>query len=410
MSARGYYSSCFNGQARTYVGADLVHVLELKQRYNKVNTGAIAKLLSQLSAEGTQTSTGTNRYEVALRGAGWVRLQWYPEFNGLEVTISDRETHRDDEVPSVRREYEAILRRITPVLQTYGATTVGATTISGLPVPPVGITIYHSVGDRADAVKQMTIDWNALYQTLATEVGEIPTSPAQVDWTKRPPDVQKAREEELAAWKLIDTLPVAQRSAAIKRARDLTERRGQVYVASFDPKKVAWWKSYAAPLFKQWQRFKVDQLGGDRTVADDYIAFAERWQTNWDVYENWKKRLDALRAEATKRGFVVDAPKPTELPTTVWADAADVVKEGAGKVAGGVGDVWKTVKYGVWGALGIGALVAITSVVSNLRSGKDPADKYVEMIRGRGGRAGRTPRKLAGSREQLALASGSEDT
>ena len=269
-------------------------------------------------------------------------------------------------------------------------------------LPYVGLTLYHSVGDRADAVKQMDVDWGALYQSLATEVGEIPRDPSQVDWSKRPPAVQQIREEEVAAWKAIDALPDAQKPAAIKRAQELTQRRGQLYLASFDPKKVAWWKSYASPIFAQWTKFKHEQIGGDRTVADDYISFAERFQTNWDVYENWKKRLDTLRAEALKMGFQVDAPKPTALPTTVWADVADVVESGVSKVASGFGDAWTLVKYGLWGVLGIGAVVALSSVASNLRSGKDPGEKYMELIRTT---RARTPRALSG-RTQLALPAG----
>ena len=269
-------------------------------------------------------------------------------------------------------------------------------------LPYVGLTLYHSVGDRADAVKQMAIDWGALYRTLASEIGEIPHDPREVDWSRRPPAVQQAREEELAAWKAIDTAPQAQKPAAVKHAQELTQRRGQLYLASFDPKKVEWWKSYASPIFAQWQRFKVDQIGGDRTVADDYISFAERFKTNWDVYEDWKKKLDALRAEAKNRGFEVDAPKPTDLPTSVWADAADVVESGVKKVASGVGDVWGIVKWGVIGALGIGAVVALSSVASNLRSGKDPGEKYMELIRTS---RSRSPRALSG-RAQLALSPG----
>lgn len=232
----------------------------------------------------------------------------------------------------------------------------------------VGITLYHSVGDRADAVKQMDVDWNALYQKLASQVGELTADPSsasgyrvatQREWDANPPD----------------------------------------------PKKVAWWKSYASPLIKSWVKFKSEQLG-NRTFASDYIAFAERFQTNWDVYEGWKKKLDNLREEALKRGFVVDTSAPAPLPTTVWADAGSALERGAGAVGSGIGDVWSTLKYGVWGILGIGALVAISSVVSNLKTGKDPAEKYVEMIRAsRQSRSARSSRALAG-REQLALPSG----
>jgi len=474
MNGRGQYGNYgANGYGRTYVGADLVQVLTLKQRYDHVKTGGVAKLLSELAKNGTQTAIGEHHWQIALRNAGWVDVQWYPQFNGLEVSITDREVHRDDEVPSVRRHYEKVLQGITPLLQTFGATTVGGAFAEDVPVstPLVGITLYHSVGDRADAVKQMALDWDALYANLAPQVGDV-TDAMGGPMGGKTSAAAKAREEELAASKVVDSwqpllktvyekekllnaaginkkltwhwreevdppyteitsyaagpaegfkqgfldakkaldtfMPRAQRRAAIARARDLTEKRGQAVQASFDPAKVSWWKSYALPLFKQWHRFKVDQIGGDRTVADAYISFAERFQTIWDVYEDWKKKLDNLRADAEKRGFVVEAPKPTELATTVWADAGGALKSGASTLAEGASDVWKTVKYGVWGALGIGALVAITSVVSNLRSGKDPGDKYMELIR-QGRRGGRSPRKLPAGSEQRALASGSED-
>jgi hypothetical protein len=471
MNGRGQYGNhAANGYGRTYVGADLVQVLTLKQRYDHVKTGGVVKLLSTLAKNGTQTAIGEHHWQIALRNAGWVDVHWYPQFNGLEVSITDREVHRDDEVPSVRRDYEKVLQRITPLLQTYGATTVGGAFAEDFPVPHplVGLTLYHSVGDRADAVKQMAIDWDALYASLAPQVGDV-TDPMGGPMGGKTSGAAKAREEELAAYKVVDSwqpllnevyriekllnaagidkkitwkwreesdppyadivmyaagkaeplkqqflaakkaldtfMPRAQRRAAIARARDLTEKRGQAVQASFDPAKVAWWKSYALPLFRSWTKFKHEQIGGDRTVADAYISFAERFQTNWDVYENWKKKLDNLRTEAEKRGFAVDAPKPTELSTTVWPDAGGALKSGASKLAEGAGDVWKTVKYGVWGALGIGAIVALTSVFSNLRSGKDPADKYMELVR-QGRRSSRSPRKLPAGRDQLALASG----
>ena len=375
MNGRGEYGATRSSQGRVHVGAFLVHTLELKQRYNNVHTGAAQALLIDLAKEGHASLVGPNRWEIALKEGAWVLFTWHPDSSALEVTITDRELRPVDQIDPTRRRYEAILRRITPRLQSFGATTVGAAIVGsfaansrgpGSPREMVGITIYHSVGDRADAVKQMAVDWTALYQNLASQAGELiadPTSASGYRYTTQP------------EW---DANPP-------------------------DPKKVTWWKSYAAPLFKQWTKFKSDQLGGDRTVAADYIAFAERWQTNWDVYENWKNKLDTLRAEAQKRGFTTDAPRPTDLPTTVWADVADVVERGAGKVASGVGDVWSIVKYGAWAVLGIGALVALSSVASNLRSGKDPGEKYMELIRERRSRA---PRALPEPRAQRALPPG----
>lgn len=369
MNTRGQYGSGRTSQGRTHVGAFLVHTLELKQRYNNVHTGAAQALLTDLTKEGHATLAGTNRWEIALKEGAWVLFTWYPDSSALEVTITDRELRPVDQLAPTRRRYEAILGRITPRLKSFGATTVGAAIVGQTPAPKhpamVGITIYHSVGDRAEAVKQMAEDWTALYQDLALQVGEI------------------ARDA---------TSPSGYRTAS----------QLDYNAVNPDPKKVTWFKSYFMPRVRQWNKFKSEQLGTDLTVAADYIAFAERWQTNWSVYEDWKKRLDTLRNEAQRQGFAIGVPQAASLPTTVWADVADVVKRGAEKAAGGVEDVWKFAKYAAYGVLGIGAVIALSSVAQNLRSNKDPGEKYMKLIRERRPRA---PRSLPG-RAQLALPSG----
>jgi hypothetical protein len=203
----------------------------------------------------------------------------------------------------------------------------------------------------------MAVDWTILYQNLASQVGEItpdPKSPSgyhitsQREWNANPPD----------------------------------------------SKKVLWWKSYAKPIFNLWSKFKSEQLS-DNTSTSAYIAFAERFQTNWDIYEDWKKKLDALRAEAKLQNFVITAPATTELPTTVWNEA---VKD-AEKVVKDAGDAWSFVKYAAWAALGLGAIVALSSVAQNLRAGRDP----VEAFRRRGRAAARAVMPLPA---RLALSSG----
>lgn len=201
----------------------------------------------------------------------------------------------------------------------------------------------HTIEERADAVRQMALDWDALYQNLASQVGELtpdPTSPSgyhlttQAEFDAHPPD----------------------------------------------PAKVTWWKSYASPLIKQWVKFRQEQIVTNGTAREDYIAWAERAWTSWSTYEDWQKKLEALRADAKKRGFTITAPTPAPLPTTIWEDLSDTVQRGAGDIWSGAGDVWKLVKYGAWAVLGIGAVVALSSVASNLRSGKDPAEKYVDLV------------------------------
>lgn len=129
MNARGQYGKIIGSvpgrQGQTYVGASLVHTLELKQRYSNVNTAAATALLNTLSNDGVASSVGTNRWEIALKDGAWVLFTWYPDYSALEVTITDREVRRVGDVDPVRRRYEAILRKITPPLTSFGATVVG---------------------------------------------------------------------------------------------------------------------------------------------------------------------------------------------------------------------------------------------------------------------------------------------
>lgn len=348
MNARGYY-----GRAR--VGSQLEHILKLDQRYEGVHANGMAALLAALGSDGVISSTGTNRWEVAFRdgSAAWAQLAWDPTANVLQVTITDKQPHSIDEVRSVRISFEKILReKFTPRLQTYGAVVVGR--------------LYHSVGDREDAVKQMDLDWTALFQDLAVQAGELTRDP------KSSSGYHFTSQIEFDALKP-------------------------------DPKKVAWWKSFAKPRFADWVKFRAGQLGQDATVAPNYQAWTERFATNWSTYEEWKDKLDALRSAAQQAGFTVGVPAAQSLPTTVVDDVSAVAKKGAGAVATGVGDVWTLAKYGAWAVLGIGAIVALSSVVQNVRLGKDPAEKYVELIRDQ---RRRSTRAALPSAARLALPAG----
>jgi hypothetical protein len=226
--------------------------------------------------------------------------------------------------------------------------------------------LYHSVEDRADAVKQLDLDWTALFQDLASQAGELIRDPASSS------GYRTATQAEFTALRP-------------------------------DPKKVAWWKAYAKPRFKAWVTFRSAQLGQDLTAAPNYLAFAERWQTDWSVYEEWKDKLAALRIAAQQMGFTIGVPEAAKLPTTAWQEAGGAVEQGARAVAAGIGDAWTLLKYGAWAVLGVGAIVALSSVASNLRSGKDPAEKYVGLVRGRR----RAAQRALPAAAQLALAEGS---
>jgi len=214
----------------------------------------------------------------------------------------------------------------------YGARRVGS---------PRGIGVgrlYHSVGDREDAVKQMALDWTRLYQDLAVQVGELTRDPSS------PSGYHITTQVELDALRP-------------------------------DPKRVAWWKSHAKPLIDAWVKFRGEQLGQD--LSSGYVAYGTRWETDWSHYEEWLSKLEELRGAARQAGFVLSSPGPGRLPETVWEKLEKKLEEGAE----GAGGAWKFVKYAAWGVLGIGAVVALSSVAVNLRRGEDPADKYVALLR-----------------------------
>ena len=136
MNMRGQYGSPGRSPVRASVGAFLVHTLELRQRYNNVKPAAAQALLNDLARQGTALSAGTNRWDIALKEGTWVQLSWHPDASALEVTITDREQRPADQVASDRRRYDVLLHRITPRLQSFGATTVGGAIVGQSPPSP----------------------------------------------------------------------------------------------------------------------------------------------------------------------------------------------------------------------------------------------------------------------------------
>ncbi len=425
---------------RAHVGSSLVHMLELKQRYNNVKTGAAAALLRDLSREGAATSPASNRWEIALKNGAWVLLAWYPDHAALEITITDRELRSVDKLDSDRQRYEAILRKITPKLRSFGATTVGAAIHVGHGVHIGQGSIFgHTPTDVENELDQL----HGELMCFGQEVIEL-TKP--LDRGAREA-AQNARNEELAAWKVVDSfqplvnevyriekllnqagvskklteswreesippyadivlmptgkaeplkqrfiaaktaldkfMPKAQRLAAIKRARELSDQRAEHEreVLGESPL-VQWTRSVWRPFFDSWQKFHSEKKD---------IPF-QTWPLSgtWDRIQDYRKQWIDLRKNAP---FKSKCPQPLDPSSRTDPSLTNIF-----------GDVGKILKWGVIGALGIGAVVALSSVASNLRSRKDPGEKYMELIRE--SRRSRASRALPSSREQRALPPG----
>jgi hypothetical protein len=230
---------------------------------------------------------------------------------------------------------------------------------SVVPISHVGALVdtsalyMHTVGDREEAVKRLARSMTSTYVDLATQVGVIPDAGSAERVKKNP------------LW-------------------------------------YSWWKGSAAPFFKDWNKFHAEQVReGDNSLLAQYIAYGERFSTAWSTYQDWAQRLEGIRAGALAVGLRLTTPEPEHLPTSLPEDVIHAVKKGASAVATGVGDVWSIAKWGVIGALAIGGVIALSSVASNLRSGHDPAEKYMELARSR-----RRPRELPTPPRRLALPPG----
>ncbi len=183
----------------------------------------------------------------------------------------------------------------------------------------VGNAVYHTVGDREVAVKQLALDYDHAYAEIGQLVGILPYE-GSGERVKKHPD-----------W-------------------------------------FVWWNAAAAPLFSAFAAFKREQLDtGDKTLGGGWQAYAERWKTDYPVYESWRKRLVDLRESAQRMGMRLHTSDPGELPSTTIEDVEDVAKK-AGKKAGDALDVLGTVlKVALWGGVGLGTLYVGAEIYKGVR-------------------------------------------
>jgi len=125
----------------------------------------------------------------------------------------------------------------------------------------VGNWLYHSVGDRADAIRQLGIDYASFENDMMREIGGPFT-------------------------------------------RDNPE-------SGHDAQKIAWWRANIVPVLTEWLEFQADELG----------SWWSRFGTDWSTIEAWHERLTMLRAAAHNAGFDIASGDPVALPTTAFDSA-----------------------------------------------------------------------------------------
>lgn len=195
--------------------------------------------------------------------------------------------------------------------------------------PYVGLTLWHSPQDKVDELDR-----------LGTEIGQLKNHIwQQLGWTT---------------------------------ARPLLNQKDPRY---------GWYHGTFLPTYNGFLEFRDQQLETELGTA---AGVARRAATSWDTYENWAERIAKLRPAAEEAGFsFAGLPPPTAPPKSVADLAEKTTSDIYGGAKAGIGDVWNIAKYGLWGLLGLGTIVALSSVASNLKKGQDPAQKWAEYA-GRG--------------------------
>jgi hypothetical protein len=201
----------------------------------------------------------------------------------------------------------------------------------------------HTVGDRAEAVNQMALDATRLYTTIGTAIGVLPD----------------------------------EGGAARLAAREAAGQPTAWY---------QWWVHSAAPTFAEWNKFHIAQTGGEGRggIIGDYLSWTNRFETDWSEYTAWAKRLDAVLQGAVLLGIMPkDTPATQPLQTTAIEDAANLVHHAGEDVYHAGKKALTLAEVATYGALGLGGVLVVTSIVQAVRAGDDPVGRYVRYARGR---------------------------
>lgn len=216
----------------------------------------------------------------------------------------------------------------------------------------VGLKLVHTPGDSERAVRQIDIEINAIIDAMYRAMGVDPSNlrgPKTLTTREWLDYIKNAPRSEIEAWK--------------DRVLAAKDKAVQSPLWSF-------WESAISPVYQDWQHF-VQQ--------EDYY----RLFTTWEEYERWLERVRQLRKLVESKGVKVDTSEPQDLGKTLPGEAVEALGRGAKKAGETALDLVNTLKWVAIGAVGVTAVVVLSSVASNLRSGRDPAEKYVELIKHR---------------------------
>ncbi len=154
-----------------------------------------------------------------------------------------------------------------------------------------------------------------------------------------------------------------------KEITDEVERRGYpVKAGSEHDPVVELFTSGWTPLIQAWQSFYADHGSWLGNLWTNYAPDAEAFQ----------RKLVAIRQEAQHRGMGMLSPAPEAFSSSLLDPHHDVIDTAAeaGKKIGA--DTYQVIKIAVYGGLALVGVIALSSIVSNLRRGSDPMAPYLK--------------------------------
>lgn len=187
------------------------------------------------------------------------------------------------------------------------------------------------------------------------------------------------REQALAQLSIgFDQLYAELRARALKA----TPEHPQGLASAASAADVEWWQTVALPVFNAWNAFKgprtAEALSGP---ASGYVAWGEHADTAWDAYQEWFQKLSDLRGAAEKRFGKLASPAPTPLTTTAVEDVGEWLSGLGHSVKEKLGESWDLAKFAIYGGLAIGGVLVLSSIVTNVRNRQDPMAPYLAMAR-----------------------------
>ncbi len=212
----------------------------------------------------------------------------------------------------------------------------------------VGLSLFHTPGDSDAAANQIDTEFEILAGEILNALG---VSPSDQEF-----NYQAFARDPVGYAKHMTQMQTA------KEGRPL----------------YAFWATVASPILTAWREFRDNQSG----------AWTQLW-TNWEEYERWLTQLNGLRAAARQAGIELHSQEPIPLEKTLPGEALDAGKKLLGELAdipsdlkNKAGETWQFAKIAAYGALGIGAIFVLSSVVQSVRHGEDPVEKYYKMAQG----------------------------